>query len=89
VSLGARPGQVVRLVLSESVASVLIGAALGLVIALAATRVLRTFLFEVSATDPMLLVTVTALLVAGALMASLLPARRAVRLDPAAALRSE
>ncbi|MGH9373738.1 MAG: hypothetical protein ACRD15_19630 [Vicinamibacterales bacterium] len=63
--------------------------ALGLVIALAATRVLRAFLFEVSTTDPMSLAMVTALLIAAALMASVLPARRAVRLDPVAALRSE
>ncbi|MGH9373032.1 MAG: ADOP family duplicated permease [Vicinamibacterales bacterium] len=89
VALGARPGQLVRMMLAESVALVLIGAALGLVIALAATRVLRAFLFEVSATDPMLLAMVTAVLIAAALMASLLPARRAVRLDPVAALRSE
>jgi hypothetical protein len=89
VSLGARPGQVLRMVLGESVALVLIGAALGLVIALTGTRFLRAFLFEVSATDPMPLAVVTALLIAASFMASLLPARRAVRLDPIAALRSE
>jgi ABC-type lipoprotein release transport system permease subunit len=49
---------------------------------------LRTFLFEVSATDPATVAAVTALVIAVALMASLLPARRAVRLDPIAALRS-
>jgi hypothetical protein len=89
VSLGARPAHVVRMVLGESAALVLIGTALGLVIALAATRVLRSFLFEVSATDPIALAMVTAVLLGAALMASLLPARRAVRLDPVAALRSE
>jgi ABC-type antimicrobial peptide transport system permease subunit len=77
------------MVLGESAALVLIGAALGLVIALAATRVLRSFLFEVSATEPIALGMVTALLLGAALIASLLPARRAVRLDPVAALRSE
>ncbi len=89
VSIGARPAQVIRLVLGESIALLLIGAALGLGIAMVATRVLRSFLFEVSATDPVVLAMVTTLLIASALIASVLPARRAVRLDPVAALRSE
>jgi putative ABC transport system permease protein len=75
-------------VLRESVAFVLIGTAIGLTTALAATRALRAFLFEVSATDPATVAAVTALVIAVALMASLLPARRAVRLDPIAALRT-
>ena len=57
--------------------------------ALAATRVLRTFLFEVSATEPMPLATVTGLIIAAGLIASFLAARRAARLDPVAALRRE
>jgi len=89
VSLGALPAQVVRMVVGESVTLILIGAALGLGMALAATRVLRTFLFEVSATEPMPLATVTGLIIAAGLIASFLAARRAARLDPVAALRRE
>jgi putative ABC transport system permease protein len=89
VSLGAQPSDVMRMVMGESVALILTGAALGLGCALATTRLLRAFLFEVSATDPAPLAMVTALIVAAALVATALPARRAVRLDPVAALRSE
>jgi putative ABC transport system permease protein len=89
VSLGAQPTQVIRMVMGESVALILMGAALGLGLALAVTRLLRAFLFEVSATDPMPIALVTAFIIAAALIASLLPARRAVRLDPVTALRSE
>jgi predicted permease len=88
MTLGARPGQIVGMVLRESAGFVLMGTAAGLTTAFAATRALRTFLFEVSATDPATVAAVTALVIAVALMASLLPARRAVRLDPIAALRS-
>jgi putative ABC transport system permease protein len=88
VTLGARPGQIVGMVVRESVAFVLMGTAVGLTTALGATRALRAFLFEVSATDPATVAGVTALVIAVALIASLLPARRAVRLDPIAALRS-
>jgi putative ABC transport system permease protein len=88
LTLGARPGQIVRMVVKESVAFILMGTAVGLATAVAATRALRAFLFEVSATDPATVAGVTALVIAVALIASLLPARRAVRLDPLAALRS-
>jgi len=87
VTLGARPGQVVEMVLRESLAFVLMGAVVGLTTALAATRALRAFLYEVSATDPATLAAVTALVIAVALIACLVPARRAMRLDPIAALR--
>jgi putative ABC transport system permease protein len=87
VTLGARPGQIVGMVLRESAAFVLMGAAVGLATALGATRALRAFLFEVSATDPVTVVAVTALVIAVALIASLLPARRAVQVDPIATLR--
>jgi putative ABC transport system permease protein len=87
VALGARPGQVVGMVLRESLAFVLIGAVAGLTAALAAGRALRAFLFEVSATDPVTVAAVSALVIAVALMASLVPARRALRLDLIATLR--
>jgi putative ABC transport system permease protein len=87
VTLGARPGQVVDIVLKESLAFVLMGAVVGLATAVAAGRALRAFLFEVSATDPATAAAVTALIIAVALIACLVPARRALRLDPIAALR--
>ncbi|MPY91455.1 MAG: FtsX-like permease family protein [Luteitalea sp.] len=88
VTIGARPDQIMGMVLRESVAFVLVGVVVGIASALAATRALRAFLFEVSATDPATLAAVTALVIAVALIASLLPARRAMRLDPVATLRN-
>jgi putative ABC transport system permease protein len=63
------------------------GAAVGLTIAVAATRMLRAFLFEVSSMDPATVAAVTALVIAVALAASLFPARRAMRVDPVTSLR--
>ena len=65
------------------------GVGVGVAAALAATRLLRGMLFGVSATDPWVLAAAPALLVATALAAAWLPARRAVELDPTAALRRE
>jgi putative ABC transport system permease protein len=65
------------------------GVLAGLVLALALTRFLRGMLFEVSATDPMTFALVACVLSAVALLASYLPARRATRLDPMIAIRSE
>ena len=89
VSVGARPGQLVAMVLRESGVFVLGGTVLGLAISSIATRALRALLFEVRATDPVSIATATALIIAVALVAALLPARRVVRFDPMAALRSE
>ena len=77
------------LVLAQSAVLVVIGSTLGLVLAFIATRALRSFLFDVSATDPASVGIATVLLMLSALVANALPARRAVRLDPVAALRSE
>ena len=89
VSLGAQPSQLVAMLLRESGVFVLVGTVLGLAIASIATRALRSLLFEVSATDPVTIAIVTALIIAVALVATLVPARRVVRFDPIAALRSE
>lgn len=89
MALGARGAQVARQVVGQSLALVVIGAALGLAGAIAGTRVLRALLFEVSPTDPVVLVAVTALLVAIAIAASAVPAWRAARVDPGEALRAE
>jgi putative ABC transport system permease protein len=87
MALGADGGAVARLVLRQSLAPVMIGAALGLAGTLALARWMSTLLFEVDAADPVTLAAVTSLLVAVALAAALGPARRAARLDPAGALR--
>jgi predicted permease len=89
MALGAAPRSVVRMVVGESMGPVLAGAAIGFVAALAATRLLHALLFEVSATDPFTFMAVTAVLLAVAVLASVLPAWRASRVDPLTALRSE
>jgi predicted permease len=87
LTLGARPSQIVATVIGESIGFVVMGAAVGLTIAVAATRTLRAFLFEVSSMDPATVAAVTALVIAVALAASLFPARRAMRVDPVTSLR--
>ncbi|MQA89668.1 MAG: FtsX-like permease family protein [Gemmatimonas sp.] len=89
VALGAAPGNVRRLVLGQAFSVVGIGAASGLIAALATSRVLRSMLFQISPTDPATLVGVSALLLVVALVAADLPARRAARVDPVHVLRAE
>lgn len=89
IALGAERGRVERLVIGEGIGLVSIGALLGLVGALAATRVLRTFLFDLSASDPITYVSIVVVLGAAAIVASWAPARRAGRVDPVVALRAE
>jgi ABC-type antimicrobial peptide transport system permease subunit len=79
---------VVRLVLVQSVWLALTGIGIGLVGALALTRTLQAVLFEVSPTDPVVLGAVTAVLLGMAVVASLLPARRAASVDPAETMRA-
>jgi putative ABC transport system permease protein len=89
MALGATAPGVVRLVLSRSLVLVGVGTVLGLVGSLAVTRVLGSLLFEVRPTDPAALAAAAALLLAVALVASYLPARRATRVDPLVALRAD
>ena len=89
VALGAQIAQVIRGVALESLRLALLGVGAGLVGALLLTRLLRSLLFEVSPSDPLVLVGVSLLLVLVALVASYLPARRAARIDPVVALRTE
>ncbi|HSS77934.1 MAG TPA: ABC transporter permease [Thermoanaerobaculia bacterium] len=89
MALGAQTGSVLRLVLKQGAALAALGIALGLPIAVGATRVLRSLLFGVSATDPLTFAAVPLLLAAVALLASYLPARRASQVDPTTAIRTD
>jgi putative ABC transport system permease protein len=89
MALGARPADVLRRVLRRGLLLGGAGALLGLVASLFLTRTLTRFLFAVKATDPLTFTTVAVLLIAIALLACYLPARRAVRVDPTVALRYE
>jgi len=89
IALGAERARVQRLVVGEGMALVCIGGAIGLAGALAATRVLRTFLFELTPSDPVIYTSVVLVLAAAAMLASWIPARRAARIDPTVALRAE
>jgi hypothetical protein len=89
IALGARPAQVVRLVLAQALRPLAVGVALGLVGALAIARSLAALLHGLSPTDPLTFTVVPLVLLAIALAAGAIPARRATRVDPVAALRSE
>lgn len=89
VALGARRGTVLRQVVGEGMGLMLLGLLLGLGAALLATRVMASLLFGVAATDPPTLAATAAFLLAVALVACWLPARRALRVSPMAALRVE
>jgi predicted permease len=88
-ALGARTADVLRLVIVEGMSPALVGVAAGTIAALASARVMRTLVFGVSASDPMTLAAVGATLALVALIASLVPAYRALRLDPVQTLRAE
>jgi putative ABC transport system permease protein len=89
MALGAVGGEVMRMILRRTLVLVLPGIIIGTAGALLLTRVLTHFLFGVTATDPTTFASVAALLVAVALVAALVPARRASRVDPLVALRGE
>lgn len=88
MALGAAAGTVSRLMVRQTLLPVAIGVALGLALALALGQGISSLLYEVGGTDPATLVTVAALLVGIATLASWIPARRASRIDPVEALRA-
>ena len=88
-ALGARTADVLRLVIVEGMSPALVGIAAGTIAALASAKVMETLVFGVSASDPLTLAAVAATLALVALMASLVPAYRALRLDPVKVLRAE
>jgi putative ABC transport system permease protein len=87
-SLGAGPRQISRLVLREGLRLTIIGIVVGVAIAFIAARSLESLLYETRATDPWTYAAIAALLFAIALVACYLPARRAARMDPVAAMRA-
>jgi predicted permease len=89
MALGASQGDVVWLVLRQSLGMILLGAAAGTGAALAATRVLQRFVEGMQPTEPVTFVSMLFVLVAAALLASFVPARRASRIDPTRALRQD
>jgi predicted permease len=89
MALGARTLHVMRLVFGQSLGMLLIGIVVGLVGAFALTRLMRTLLFEITATDPLTYISVIGLLTFVALLACYIPARRAAKVDPLIALRYE
>ena len=89
MALGARAGDVVSGILRHAMRPVATGAAVGLVLCLGISQILRSVLFGVSPLDPLVYVSVAAFLLAVGLLASYIPARRALRVDPMSAIRHE
>jgi predicted permease len=89
IALGARPGDVISLVLREGARVAAVGVAGGLVVAAGASRVMRGMLYGVSAVDPFVYAAAAGVVVVVALAASWLPARGATRIDPVLALRAD
>jgi putative ABC transport system permease protein len=89
MALGAQPGDVLRVIVGHGLRLVLLGLCIGVAGALLATRWMSSVLFDVKPTDPLTFAAVAVLLAAVAFLASYVPARRAMRVDPMVALRYE
>jgi putative ABC transport system permease protein len=89
MALGADRVDVVRMVIGEGLALTLAGVVIGLLLALALTRSLASYLYGVSSADPLTYVATTLILIIVALLACYFPARRAANVDPMTALRHE
>ncbi len=89
LAFGARPGQVVRTMVRDAAMPIAIGTAVGVGAALLSTRVIKSFLFQTEANDPVTLAAVAVTLAVTGCIAALLPALRAARVDPASCLRAD
>jgi ABC-type antimicrobial peptide transport system permease subunit len=89
MALGAEPGGILRLVVLRAAGLAVAGIGLGVALSLAGSRIISRFLFGVGPADPVTLVTVSLVILLVTLTASLVPALRAARIDPATALRAE
>ena len=89
IALGAARGDVLHLIVGQGMSLALLGLGIGLVIALAVTRLLKTLLYGLSPVDPLTFVSVALLLALVAAIACYIPARRATKVDPLVALRYE
>jgi ABC-type antimicrobial peptide transport system permease subunit len=89
MALGARPSDVLRLVVGQGMRLAILGIAMGIVCGLAVTRLMGNLLFDIPAYDPLTFGTVGLLVAAVACIAGYLPGRRAARTDPVLALRQE
>src|SRR4029453_5244367 len=89
IAVGARDADVVKMMMKHGMKPALIGLAIGLGAALGLTRLMKSLLFGVTATDPLTFVTLATFLMIVALIACYLPARRATKVDPMIALRFE
>ena len=89
VALGAPAGRILRLIVTEVSSLAVTGVIVGLGVALLLSRSMTTMLYDVSATDPTTFAAIAVVAIFTALLASLIPALRAIRIDPVQALRSE
>jgi putative ABC transport system permease protein len=89
IALGAGSGDALRMILGQGLRTISIGVVIGIAGSLALTRTVESQLFGVTATDPLTFGSVTLLLAGTALLACYIPARRATKVDPMVALRSE
>jgi predicted permease len=89
IALGAEQWRVIRMILGEVAVIVVVGAAIGTALSATATRLVRSFLFEIKPNDPTILALSAAVLIAVGIAAALTPAWRAARVDPVAALRDD
>jgi putative ABC transport system permease protein len=89
VALGAQRGDILRLVVGQGIKAVLVGVGVGVISGLALTRLMASLLYGVKPTDALTFASVAAMLIAVAMAACYIPARRAMGVDPLSALRHE
>lgn len=89
VALGAKPSQIIGMVVTQNLRIVAIGLALGLILAVPSTRLLRGMLFQVGPNDPTTFIAIGAILAAVAMVAAYVPARRGTQIDPVVTLKAE